>query len=154
MMMAGPPGFQQHGTADTARKQRRPSKDIGKRGSRRLDSDLRSERSLLYWGQQLYWGRIEPGGLMQVRGWPIAWYRKEDWPRWRAICPDFAADKWLQRAEAGFKQHQDSSHFPEKVVIDPDEFMEWSRVHGREVNGQARSAYAASIIAAQDRPSH
>ena len=70
--------------------------------------------------------------------------------------PRFAADydKWLQRAEAGFKQHQDSSHFPEKVVIDPDEFMEWSQVHGREVNGQARSAYAASIIAAQDRPSH
>jgi hypothetical protein len=54
---------------------------------------------------------------MPVQGWAITWYRKEDWARWRAICPDFATDydQWLQRAEAGFKKQQDRGNFPKKA---------------------------------------
>lgn len=93
---------------------------------------------------------------MQIRGWAVTWYRKEDWPKWRALCPDFAPDydKWLQRAEAGFKDHQDRGNFPEKIVIDPNEFLIWSRTHGGKIDGQARSAYAVSILAARDSPRH
>ena len=84
---------------------------------------------------------------MKVRGWAIPWYREEDWASWRAICPDFQPDykKWLELAEAGFKQQQALGHFPEKVVLDPDEFLEWSRVQHRRRDGQARSMYAISI---------
>jgi hypothetical protein len=90
---------------------------------------------------------------MQIRGWAIPWYRKEDWSQWRAIC-NFATDydKWLQRAQAGFKEHQVRGNFPEKVVIDPDEFVEWSRVHGGKIPSDARRAtYAVSILVARDR---
>jgi hypothetical protein len=61
---------------------------------------------------------------MQVRGWAVTWYQKEDWPRWRAICPDFAPDydNWLARAEAGFKEHQNRGHFPEKIAMDRTNF--------------------------------
>ncbi len=35
----------------------------------------------------------------------------------------------------------------EKVVIDPDEFLDWSRVSaGGKVGNEARSTYAASVL--------
>ncbi len=102
----------------------------------------------------MVWGRGRVERQMKVRGWAIPWYREEDWARWRAICPDFQPDykKWLELAEAGFKQQQALGHFPEKVVLDPDEFLEWSRVQHRRRDGQARSMYAISILAARDKP--
>jgi hypothetical protein len=93
---------------------------------------------------------------MQVRGWAVTWYQKEDWPRWRAICPDFAPDydNWLARAEAGFKEHQNRGHFPEKIAMDPDEFLQWSRANGGKIDSPARSAYAIFILASRDKPRH
>ena len=93
---------------------------------------------------------------MQFKGWAVTWYRKEDWPRWRALCPDFAPnyDNWLVRAEAGFKDHQNRGQFPEKIVMEPDEFLQWSRVNGGKIDGKARAAYAGSVLASRDKPRH
>jgi hypothetical protein len=35
----------------------------------------------------------------------VTWFRKEDWPRWLAIDPDFQPDydHWLERSEAQLK---------------------------------------------------
>ena len=94
--------------------------------------------------------------MSAVRGWAITWYRREDWARWRAVCPDFAADydRWLERATAGFAQAQSSGYFPEKVLIDPDEFLEWSRSNGGKIDGNARSQYAVFILASREGPGH
>jgi hypothetical protein len=72
------------------------------------------------------------------------------------MCLDFAAnyEDWLARAEAGFKDHQARGHFPERIVIDPDEFLQWSRMNGGKTDSAARSAYATSILASRDQPNH
>ena len=80
-----------------------------------------------------------------VKSLSIAWFKKEDWQRWCAIDPDFQPDyqHWLSRAEGAFKQYEDLGKHVLKVIIEPDEFLEWSRINGGKVNGQARSAFAA-----------
>lgn len=43
---------------------------------------------------------------MSLKALGVAWFRKEDWPRWRAIDPDFEPDydRWLRKAEAEVKK--------------------------------------------------
>jgi hypothetical protein len=80
----------------------------------------------------------------------IPWFREEDWPRWRSIDPDFQSDYpcWLGRFETVFERYeamtQIMGHRVIKVVIDPDEFLKWSRanVDGKTDN-MALAAFAA-----------
>lgn len=75
----------------------------------------------------------------------IAWFRKEDWQRWCEICPDFQPDynHWLRRAEAKFQELQALGKRLQKVVIEPAEFLEWSRVNGGKIDTYARAEFAA-----------
>ena len=75
----------------------------------------------------------------------IAWFRKEDWLQWCKICPDFQPnyDHWLNRAEMAFKQYEAFGQRLQKMVIEPDEFLEWSRINGGKVDSPARSAFVA-----------
>ncbi len=82
---------------------------------------------------------------MNLRSLAVAWFRKEDWPRWLAIDPDFQPDydHWLKRAEQAMKDWNDPSTVLEKIMLDPDEFLDWSRVNaGGEVGQMARVHYA------------
>ncbi|MCR5875137.1 hypothetical protein LRS10_13645 [Phenylobacterium sp. J426] len=94
---------------------------------------------------------------MPVAGVALAWMRKEDWPRWLAIDPDFQPDydHWLRRVEAGIKEIEARGHQVQKVVLDPDKFLAWSREFaGGEVNSKARSRYAAFMALGQSRGGH
>ena len=83
--------------------------------------------------------------VMILKTLAISWFRREDWARWRAIDPDFQPDysHWLLRAELAFERHQSPLYVLEKVIIDPDEFLAWSRLNGGKVDTQARAAFAA-----------
>lgn len=81
----------------------------------------------------------------KMRGLAVAWMKKEDWPRWLSIDKDFQPDyeHWLGRVEAAFAHYQRLGHKVEKIVVDPDEFLEWSSANGGKVDSNARSAFAA-----------
>ncbi len=86
---------------------------------------------------------------MSLRSLAIAWFRKEDWQRWLAIDPDFEPDYdlWLKRSEQAMADYSNPVYVLEKVVIDPDEFLDWGRVSaGGKVGNEARSTYAASVL--------
>ena len=87
---------------------------------------------------------------MDLRGIAVAWFRKEDWTRWRSIDPDFEPDYdyWLSRAESAMRQTSQPLH---KVIIDPDQFLEWSRANGGKIDTKARATYAAIVLSERDR---
>jgi hypothetical protein len=94
--------------------------------------------------------------MPKMIGMAVAWMHKEDWPRWLAIDPDFQPDysHWLKRMEATVKQFEDKGTLVEKVIIDPDEFVEWCRVNGCKVSSQARATYASLTLAKRHSASH
>jgi len=94
---------------------------------------------------------------MPVAGVALAWMRKEDWPRWLAIDPDFQPDyeKWLRKVEAGIQRLEAEGRKVEKVLLDPDEFIAWSREFaGGRADSQARSQYAALRLMGRTRGGH
>ena len=94
---------------------------------------------------------------MNLKTLAVTWFRKEDWPRWLAIDPDFqpAYDHWLKRAEQAMKDHSDPRYVLEKLMVDPDEFLEWSRVNaGGKVGQHARANYAAIVLMKKHRQDH
>lgn len=85
---------------------------------------------------------------MNPQGTAVAWFREEDWPRWCEIDPDFQPDyqHWLGRAEAAMNGPLAKQQRLEKVLLDPDTFVEWSKRNGGAVNSQARSIFAAIVL--------
>jgi hypothetical protein len=102
--------------------------------------------------------RRDAGGhkTMPFIGMAVAWFHKEDWPRWLAIDPNFQPDydHWLKRTETAIAELQKSGTLAEKIVIDPDEFLEWSRCNGGKIDSQARSFYAAQTLAKRHSAGH
>ena len=91
---------------------------------------------------------------MNIKTLAVTWFRKEDWPRWLAIDPEFQPDydHWLKRSEQAMVDHADPRHVLEKVMVDPDEFLEWSRVNaGGEVGQHARAEYVAMALMEKHR---
>jgi len=88
---------------------------------------------------------------MDLRGLAVAWFRKEDWARWRSIDPSFEPDYdyWLGRSEEAI-QRIGATQRVEKVIIDPDEFLKWSAANGGKIDAKARAAYAAISLAESD----
>ncbi len=89
---------------------------------------------------------------MKLQGIGVAWFRREDWPRWLAIDRDFQPDyqHWLRRMTTVFADLQAKGVPVVKVTLDPDEFMEWSIASGRGVGTDARAGYAAFKARQQD----
>ena len=75
----------------------------------------------------------------------VAWFREDDWLRWCAIDPDFQPDyeHWRRRAESAFQQQEAMGHRVVKITLDLDEFIEWSRANGGQIDTQARATFAA-----------
>ena len=94
---------------------------------------------------------------MNIKTLAVTWFREEDWPRWRAIDPDFQPDydHWLEKSELAMVDYDDPRYVLEKVMVDPDEFFEWSRVNtGGSVDQQARAAYAGFVVMKKHRTDH
>ena len=87
-----------------------------------------------------------------MKGLAVAWFRKEDWPRWCSIDHDFQPDydHWLRRSEKAFKHYESLGKRVVKVVIDPDEFLEWSHANGGKIDSNARAAYAGIKLMRKD----
>ncbi|OFZ85785.1 MAG: hypothetical protein A2V78_02470 [Betaproteobacteria bacterium RBG_16_64_18] len=82
---------------------------------------------------------------MKMQGVGVAWFKREDWPRWLAMDANFQPDyqHWLRRMEAVFTRYQAAGVPVVKVTLDPDEFIAWSRATGAGVGTDARAGYAA-----------
>ena len=80
---------------------------------------------------------------LQLRA--IAWLNEKDWPRWLSIDSDFQPDyqHWLRRMNAAFAHYQSLGNRVEKVIVNVDEFLEWSGANGGKVDSNARAAFAA-----------
>jgi hypothetical protein len=88
-------------------------------------------------------------GVKVVTG--CAWYRAEQWERLREISAD--RDKleqtfgeWVTNAEESLQEMRKAGVYAEKVEIDVEELLAWCRAQDREVNGGARSQYAAEML--------
>ena len=94
---------------------------------------------------------------MNIKTMAVTWFRKEDWPRWLAIDPDFQPDydRWLKQSEQAMADYDDPRYVLEKVMVDPDEFLEWSRVNaGGKVGQSARTQYAGFVVMKKHRTDH
>jgi hypothetical protein len=83
----------------------------------------------------------------------IAWIREEDWSRWCSIvCLKAEYQSWLGQTEANVKEREALGYNVVKIILDPDEFLEWSgyNVEGR-TDSMARAAFAAYKSMQKDR---
>lgn len=80
----------------------------------------------------------------------VAWFRKEDWSRWREMVSDkprFAGtfDAWLANAKAMVQKMEWKGHTVKTVVVDPEECAAWCQERGRPLDAPHRSAYAVFV---------
>lgn len=82
---------------------------------------------------------------MKTQGVALAWMREQDWSRWLQMDPGFQPDyqHWLTRMEKAFAHYQAAGVPVLKVVIEPDEFLQWSRSNGRGTGSDDRACFAA-----------
>src|SRR5947209_5325335 len=77
----------------------------------------------------------------------IAWYRKEQWSRWREISSDrdemcASYEDWLSRAEDTVWNLTKQGLEVHKVEIDVDEFLQWAGKESMPTTGHTRSEFA------------
>ncbi|HJR21475.1 MAG TPA: hypothetical protein VJ822_07635 [Dongiaceae bacterium] len=87
-----------------------------------------------------------PSSSVRVVG--MVWYRREDYKAIKAIMVDSEElpdtyDKWRYQVEKTVKQLKRHGLMVERVYIDPQEFPDWCRAKGMQLNGAARSAFAS-----------
>jgi len=77
----------------------------------------------------------------------IAWPRQADWPRWQSLDAELPAyDRWLKKINAGIEQAEHRGARTEKVVVDPDVFISWSKAQGKPIDRSSRAQYAAAEL--------
>ena len=93
---------------------------------------------------------------MNLKTLAVTWFRREDWPRWLAIDPEFDPDydNWLKKSERALLEHADPRIVLEKVMVNPDEFLAWSRMNGGDIGTRARAAYAGMTLAEKHKTTH
>jgi hypothetical protein len=87
----------------------------------------------------------------------VAWFRPEEWPDLKRLCPDLqdTYQEWLANAEAGIEAL--GSPLKEqvvKIILTVDELRQWKRATGRKVDSKVRSNLAAKAGAKNNRTSH
>jgi hypothetical protein len=85
----------------------------------------------------------------------IAWYRPNQWQRIRDISTDAdnfedTYEEWLHLAEQRAGELAATGLRAEKVDIDSEQLVYWCNERGIEINGQARSSYAAAKLREKD----
>ena len=85
----------------------------------------------------------------------VAWYRRKQWQRVRNISTDAddlenTYEEWLRLAEQKLAELTAAGLRVEKVDLDSEELIVWCNERGLEINGQARSNYAAAKLRETD----
>ena len=91
---------------------------------------------------------------LNLQGIAIPFFTESQWISARTVMEDGATfhDKYadfVQRVQQAEAQLRGQGKATIRVNIEPDTFAQWCRDHGRKVNSESRSAYAA-IVAAQN----
>jgi hypothetical protein len=86
----------------------------------------------------------------------VVWYRPEQWERVRDIAADAEAFEesyveWLEQAEEKFAELQSMGMRIEKVDVDSEKLILWCNEHNREIDGNARTEYAAERLRELDQ---
>ena len=85
----------------------------------------------------------------------IAWYRSKQWKRVRDISTDAGEledtyEEWLRLAEQKLAELPAAGLRAERVDIDSEQLILWCNERGLEINGHARSSYAAEKLRDRD----
>ncbi len=87
----------------------------------------------------------------------VPWFTAETWPRLLEVCAaeaDLLPDTYSERialAEPRFAQHIADGLPVERVLIDPDEWVDWCELNDLPVDGRTRAAFAAFVLARRAR---
>jgi hypothetical protein len=86
----------------------------------------------------------------QVQAVGMAWFKPENFVRLRAMFEDGhklhrTYPEWLKAAEAGCDTFEKRGVTVVRVDIDPDQFPEWCKSKGLQLNAAARTEYANFI---------
>ena len=75
----------------------------------------------------------------------VAWYRAEDWSRWKSIAAEEMNDtyeEWLKEVrQAVLKMSLDGMEV-HRVIADPDVFLQCARSKRKPITSGSRSEYA------------
>jgi len=87
--------------------------------------------------------------MNRIGGVGIAWYRKEDYERVRAISDDVHTfpdtfEDWEKRAEERREEMLKLGHVVIKAYIDPDTFPTWCRANRYKVDSKGRMVFASA----------
>lgn len=80
----------------------------------------------------------------------MAWFKPENFARLRAMFKDGhklhrTYDEWLRAAETGRKAQEVKGLRVVCVDIDPDDFPQWCKAQGMDLDANARMQYASLI---------
>ena len=75
----------------------------------------------------------------------LAWYRREQWDRWKAITDDkmfHTFDEWLEGANDAVEDCTRKGMVVHRTEIDVEECLEWAKARGLKIDGHSRSLFA------------
>lgn len=86
-----------------------------------------------------------------IRAVGIAWYRREDYQKIRAVMADpdklpATFDKWFYSANKFARGLEARGQIVERVYLDPDEFAEWCQRRGMNIDAKARMTFANEFV--------
>jgi hypothetical protein len=91
-----------------------------------------------------------------IRGVAVPWVTAEAFPRLREISanPDDLPetyDEWLALVEPRFERHAANGLPLKRVLIDPDELLEWCTANDLLADAHGRAGFAAYVLMRRER---
>ena len=82
----------------------------------------------------------------------VAWLEQADWPRWQKIDRELPPyDRWLSKIATLIAATEQFGARAEKILVDPDLFVAWCKLHGKPIDRNSRSLYAVIQLARRHR---
>lgn len=90
--------------------------------------------------------------MREPEAYGVFWITREDYPRFLEICVDRAElpatyEEWSAKVTKRFQQFEQRGFKLVRVIVNLDEFITWCGTHRRQVDTEARGAYAAYVAA-------
>jgi hypothetical protein len=109
-----------------------------------------------YWANRDRWtgeliGEEDQKASEKVAVAGCAWYRAEQWERLLEISADrdkleATYEEWVVNALESLQKMRQAGMRVEKMDVDVEELLAWCRARGLQVDGKARSQYAAEML--------